>query len=269
MANIVDMHVHTTNSPDAELSEEELARRAVEAGLGGVGFVAHVDFHPKDFCSGYFSPDRYDGAFEEARRAFPGLRILKGLEIGEPHRYEQQARELVQGRRYDFVTGGLHWVGDRMVLDAGGFEGTDPRTLVEEYYRQLLQMASSCGMEILAHVGIFRRGLAKAGLDTSLDETALWPGLLAELLTAMIDRGIALEVNTSGLRRPELVTYPTARVLRMYGSLGGRLVTLGSDTHSDPWVFYGLEEGAGLLRSCGFESVCYFEGGEPVPVPLV
>lgn len=263
MTGIFDMHVHTTNSPDAGLSETEIAKRAVAAGLKGVGLVAHVDFHPRDFCSLFFDPARYDSAVECARGSSPGVRLLKGVEIGEPHLYEHLAKERMDGREYDFLIGGLHWVDDRMVLEAEGFDGVEPLSLVEEYFRQLQEMVSRCDIDILAHVGIFRRGLARAKLDCGFDETALWPALTDGLLAAMIERGIALEINTSGLRRTERVTYPQAPLLRRYRELGGRLITLGSDTHADPWVFYGLDEGVALLQSVGFESAFFFEARQP------
>ncbi len=263
MTGVFDMHVHTTNSPDAELSELEIAERADRSGLAGVGLVAHVDFHPRDFCSRFFDPARYDSAVEGARGAFPEVRLLKGVEIGEPHRYEHLAKDEMKGREYDFVIGGLHWVGERMVLEAEGFEGIEPLSLVEEYFRQLCEIATKCDIDILAHVGIFRRGLARAKLDHGFDETALWPGLIDGLLSAMIDRGIALEINTSGLRRPERVTYPGPPLVRRFRELGGELVSVGSDTHSEPYVFYGLSEGMELLRSSGFDSAFFFEGRRP------
>jgi len=45
-------------------------------------------------------------------------------------------------------------------------------------------------------------------------------------------------------------------------------VTLGSDTHNDPWVFFGLEEGRKLLLESGFESCRYLQAGELRSYPL-
>jgi histidinol-phosphatase (PHP family) len=269
MNRLFDMHVHTTSSPDAGIPEEELAFRASSNGLGGVGFVAHVDFHPMDYCVGAFRADSYDAAFERAlAESDAGLRLMKGIEIGEPHRFGDQIARAVAGRSYDFVVGAIHWVGNQQILDPDPFQHGDPLELVEEYYRELLTMTRTCDIDVLAHAGICRRGMCRAGMDVSFDETALWPGLMTELIDSLIQRKIALEVNTSGLRRPEAVTYPTQKVLSLFSTLGGRMVTLGSDTHSDPWVFYGLSEGSRLLRAEGIDSATVFEGRKPVAVPL-
>jgi histidinol-phosphatase (PHP family) len=262
------MHVHTTNSPDAALTEMDLAKRASVAGLAGLGFVAHLDFHPADACTGFFNGARYQAAVREAQSQNPELTLLCGVEVGEPHLYGLDATETIRGGSFDYVTGALHWLGDQLVLGPDVFKTAQPLEIAERYYRTTLEMLENPQFDVLAHLGIFRRGMALAGLDTSFDETLLWPGLLQDVLGSVIARGIVLELNTSGLRRQERITYPSPPVLKLYRSLGGMNVTLGSDTHREPWIFYGLEEGRMLLLEAGFESCRYFHAGEIKSYPL-
>lgn len=268
MPPLFDMHVHTTNSPDAALTEMELARRASAAGLAGLGFVAHLDFHPRDECTGFFDGARYQAAVRDAQSRNPGLTLLCGVEVGEPHLYGENAMEAIRGGNFDYVTGALHWLDDHLVLGPDVFGAVPPLEVAERYYRTSLAMLENSRFDVLAHLGIFRRGMALAGLDTSFDETLLWPGLLQDVIGAVIERGIILELNTSGLRRREEVTYPSLPVLELYRSMGGAHVTLGSDTHRDPWVFYGLEEGRRTLQSTGFERCRYLHAGELKSYPL-
>ncbi len=268
MPPLFDLHVHTANSPDASLSEGELAERASAAGLGGVEFVAHLDLNPADACCGFFREERYRNAVREAGLRHPEITVLCGVEVGEPHLYGAVAAEILRGHGYDFVTGALHWVDDLLVLDPGAFRREDPLRLVERYYMTTLKMLERPSFDVLAHMGIFRRGMAMAGLDTSLDETALWPDLLQDVLGRLIEKDVILELNTAGLRRLEGVTYPSPPVLALYRSMGGRLVTLGSDTHGEPWVFYGLSEGCNLLVEHGFKHCYYLRSGEPSSYPI-
>jgi histidinol-phosphatase (PHP family) len=270
MPPLFDMHVHTTNSPDAALTEMELARRASVAGLAGLGFVAHLDFHPSDACTGFFNGARYQADVRKARAQSqnPSLTLLCGVEVGEPHLYGESATETIRGKGFDFVTGALHWLDDHLVLGPDVFRSLSHLEVAERYYRTTLQMLESPRFDVLAHLGIFRRGMALAGLDTSFDETLLWPGLLQDVLGAVIARGIILELNTSGLRRRETITYPSLPVLELYRSMGGAHVTLGSDTHRDPWVFYGLEEGRRVLLATGFERCWCLHAGELKSYPL-
>jgi histidinol-phosphatase (PHP family) len=267
---LFDMHVHTEDSPDATFPAAELVRRAGAAGLAGIGFVAHLDRHPEDSCHGGFDPAGYGRSLSRARRAAASeLKVLGGLEVGEPHRYGKRAMQMVEGRSYDFIIGGLHWTRYAgLVLGKESFEGLPADRVIRGYLEESLEIALHSDIDILAHFGLFRRGMGMAGLDTGIAETVLFPDLVRAVLLALIDRGIALELNCSGLRRVEKVTYPTPAILRLFMELGGRLVTLGSDTHSEPWVFYGLEEGRRLLLETGFREAFFCRDRTPEAYPL-
>lgn len=252
------MHVHTASSPDAELSASALCKIACSVPVGRIGFVAHLDMHPLDFCYGGFDEKRYLKELDNASAA-GGPEVLRGLEIGEPHVYWDEASKLFHLKEYDFITGALHWLKNDLVLEESCFDNrNDPLELVEEYYREIRKMVSVADVDILAHMGIFRRGMVRAGLSTDFDETALFPEILREIFTAMLDRGIVLEVNTAGLRRPEKTTYPSPPVIALYRSIGGTAVTLGSDSHRKENAFFGLSAGARLLTEQGFTEAGFF-----------
>ena len=262
-----DMHVHTRSSPDADLSASELCRLGSRAGLERIGFVAHLDLHPGDFCYGGFNEENYLKELDRAQKLNEMI-VLRGLEIGEPHRFQDEASEMFNPGEYDFITGALHWLGDSMILNERPFTEQDPLHLIERYYRETLQMLETGGFNILAHLGIFRRGMARAGKLYDLDETALFPGLLGDVLKKAIETGVAIELNTAGLRRPERTTYPVPSVLHMYREMGGRTVTLGSDTHKQGNAFFGLSEGEALLKETGFKEYGYFRKGRYIRSPL-
>ncbi len=261
------MHVHTLSSPDAELPAAELSRAGESLGVGRIGFVAHLDMHPDDFCFGGFHEQNY---MDELSRASENtcVKVLRGIEIGEPHIYMEQASACFTKEKYDFLTGALHWIGKDLILNEKPFQTEDPLELVERYYRENLLIAASGQVNILAHLGIFRRGMARAGLSTDIHEIQLFPELLKQLFTAMIDTGTALEVNTAGLRRPERTTYPSGEVISMYRATGGERITLGSDTHLREHAFFGLKEGIDIIHSCHFNEYGVFNQGDYLPSPL-
>lgn len=265
------MHVHTSDSPDADIPARQLVRKGMEKSLGGIGFVAHLDLDPEDFCYGRFNAAQYDKSINlAALDAGESLSVMKGLEVGEPHVYEKKAKDIVDYSNYDFIIGALHSVaGIGMVLGKEVYANADPGEVVEEYYRETLLMVEASDIDILAHMGLFRRGLALAGLSYDFDELKLWPETINSILKVIIDRDIALEVNTSGLRRKEKVTYPVPAVLERYRALGGTLVTLGSDTHRKPHLFFGLKRGAALLMETGFSEVYTFRDRSPKPFSLI
>jgi len=251
------MHVHTSDSPDSDIPARRLARLGVKHNLYAVGFVAHLDLNPDDFCCGAFNAEVYDRSILSARKETEGeILLMKGLEIGEPHLYEEQIKQTVNYSNYDFITGALHSVtGIGMVLGAGVYGNVDPAGIVEQYYNETLEMVEKADIDILAHMGLFRRGLALAGIKHDFKDELLWPKIIRRILETLIERNIALELNTSGLRRKERTTYPSREILLLYKELGGSLITIGSDTHREQHKFFGLEHGRDLLFESGFRKV--------------
>src|SRR5215472_15929373 len=90
---------------------EATCRRAVEVGLPAVAFTEHADFtgggypdfHPLD-AGGYRCE------VERCRSLFPGLRVLSGVELGQPHRFPAEAAELLAAAPIDRVLGSVHCV---------------------------------------------------------------------------------------------------------------------------------------------------------------
>ena len=163
MTGYTDTHVHTSSSPDADVPAAELIDMARGAGVSRVGFVAHLDMHPDDFCHGGFNEAEYLSELNHASEK-QGVHLLRGLEIGEPHRFMGEAEKAFSRERYDFIIGALHWLGDRMILDEKPFLAGDPFSLVERYYLETLEILEAGKISILAHTGIFRRGTALPSL---------------------------------------------------------------------------------------------------------
>lgn len=258
--NLADMHVHTSDSPDADITALQLVQKGLQSNISGIGFVAHLDLDPEDFCYGGFNGKIYAESINCARNESMGrISVMKGLEVGEPHIYEEQVKNLVDYSDYDFITGAIHSLkGIGMVLGSEAYIDRDPLEIVEEYYTETLRMVEVSDIDILAHMGLFRRGLALAGLKHDFNEIELWPDTIEEILKVIIERNIALELNTSGLRRKEAITYPIPGIVERFREIGGTLVTVGSDTHREPHVFYGLDKGAELLLKTGFSRIHTF-----------
>ena len=71
---------------------------------------------------------------------------------------------------------------------------------------------------------------------------------------------MALEVNTSGLRQSAGETYPAAWVVRRFRELGGRRVTMGSDSHLPSSFAFGLEEACEIVAAAGFDRLALQRG---------
>jgi histidinol-phosphatase (PHP family) len=83
------------------------------------------------------------------------------------------------------------------------------------------------------------------------------------VLRAAVERGVGLEINTSGLRQAPGEPYPAQTVLSWYRALGGEILTLGSDAHHSDDLGAGVTEALDLARELGFRAIATFEARQP------
>src|SRR3979409_1531254 len=143
-----DLHVHTEWSWDAPRGHmERSCARAIELGLPAIAFTEHDDWalvhegqHSVDIAG-------YLDAVERCRAKFKGLRILTGVELGEPHWYPRETAEVLAAGPLDQFHGSFHGTGRTGELLAPSQfrqrEGIDFRGAVREYLRETLAMVES------------------------------------------------------------------------------------------------------------------------------
>ena len=172
-----DSHVHTEWSWDASHgSMERTCARAVALGLPAVAFTEHVDHtvwsldrahvdegaHLLTFTSpaGLVTPGPFDAvgyldAVAECRDRYPGLRILSGLELGEPHLHTEAVGRVLAAGTFDRVLGSLHCLpdGDGWT-EPGELFGLRPAAeIVRTYLRDVAAMvAVDDAFSVLAHI---------------------------------------------------------------------------------------------------------------------
>jgi histidinol-phosphatase (PHP family) len=83
-----------------------------------------------------------------------------------------------------------------------------------------------------------------------------------------VDRGTALEVNTSGLRHGVREPYPSPDIVALFRALGGRAVTIGSDGHRETQFAWALRDGYAAAAAAGFGDLAFRRGGEPIRVAI-
>jgi histidinol-phosphatase (PHP family) len=266
-----DNHVHTEWSWDADAgSMEASCARAVELGLPSIAFTEHVDFTRWVLAApppggplrdgplgadGRFDPppldvDGYLECLHACRERFPGLRILSGVEFGEPHWHAEELGALLASGAYQRVLGSLHSLaladGPRLVdllYEDDGPDGIDPDEVLHAYLAEALRMVeSSFPFEVLAHVDYPLRRRPAAAKPFEL---AAFEEELRAVLAALARSGRVLEVNTVLRLRPEVVGW--------WREAGGEAVSFGSDAHTPLGVAHDFEEAAAMVEAQGFE----------------
>lgn len=249
---------------------EATCARAVEIGLPAVAFTEHADWtrwggHEErgdvrgSVGEGGFLPppldlDGYLASIDRCRQRFPGLRILTGVEIGEPHLHRPLVDALLGAGAFERVLGSQHSLpgGDGGWIEVRDAYGEIPAVeVVRAYLGEVDRMLrADPPVSVLAHLDYpLRAWPADAGaFDAGTVEDEL-RGVLAVLASS----GRALEVNT------RLPTMPV--VLDWWRQAGGDAVTFGSDAHRPDRLAARFREAAGLVAAHGFAP-----GEDPVGV---
>ncbi len=265
---LIDMHVHSDNSPDGIHSPMYICECAVKNNLGAIAVTDHCEVDT--FFEEKYNNMIFHSFFEcsKARTAFEGdLLVLIGLEIGQPMSNRALADKITKHHSYDFILGSIHKPAgfDKDVKEIE-YDKLDVYRFMEDYFQQLTEIAEWDGCDALAHITCPMRriqGRYKIDFDYSRISAAT-----DELLKTMISHGKALEINTSGLRQAMARTMPDVNIIRRYRELGGRLLTFGSDAHDANDCGKGIREAMETAKECGFDRFAFYVNREILELEL-
>ena len=92
------------------------------------------------------------------------------------------------------------------------------------------------------------------------------------LFEALISKGKALEINTKSIKKHIdggfTRNLPDEGVLNRYRAMGGKYITLGSDSHFAGTLAVCYSEAIEYLKSLGFTETVYFKDRKPYFEPL-
>lgn len=259
-----DNHVHSRWSWDtAGSSSMELAcARAVELGLPGLAFTEHVDFTDwqADDAGSHrghtvgprpqvqpFDVAGYSADLARCREAFPQLRILSGIEAGEPHLFTSSVAAVLGSGDFDRVLGSLHAIednGELQFVDDALFGRLDAHDLMRRYFDELLVLVeSSSSFGVLAHCDYARRYWPARAGDYREDE---FEERYRTVFRALATSGRTLEINT----RSHLAS---AELVRWWWQSGGDTVSFGSDAHDPYSVGTRFAVAVDIVEAAGFK----------------
>ncbi len=257
-----DTHSHTNNSLDSTQSIDDLCQSAIKKGLNAITVTDHADMEDFFEANTIARIEHSLKDTEYAQNKYKALKIYKGVELSGYYHSPQKADEFLKSLDFDLIIGSVHYAKTKEVdtfyslLDFTGFSDTEIYSFLKEYFKNMKIMAEKMDFDILAHLSCPLRYLnGKYNKNMTLDD---FEKEIEEILSLIIERGIALEVNTSGLSGFYKELMPKRHIIEKYFDMGGRFITIGSDSHSPETVGGGFLEAKSLLKEIGFENYCYY-----------
>jgi histidinol-phosphatase (PHP family) len=238
---LVDYHIHSTFSYDGRSSINDLCERAVELKFREIGFSEHVDFDPSDKGFGFFNNDKYESAVKKTQQLFKDkLVIRRGVEIDYQTRFENQIRDWIRGKSFDFVIGSVHYIQGE-IIDQHLLAKRSLKEVYEKYFAEVQNSIDCCLFNIAGHLDVVRKYASDQIIRRRNTEYQM---MLDSILEGIIDRKIFLEINTKPfeLRHDFHDTLPSKKAIRRYLDRGGKRFSIGSDTHIKDELGNGIKE---------------------------
>lgn len=264
-SGLTDYHVHTPLCRHAEGWPVEMAARAVALGLDELGFADHNPM-PSPFDDWRMLAGELPQYLEQvglARARFPDLPIRLGLEMDFLEDCEKWWEQLRGAAPWDFWIGSVHYLADGMEVDnpkyLSRYREEDPARVWAAYWARYEACIRSGWFDFVAHPDLPKKfGFVPRGDLRRFYEPAI---------QALVDTGLAYEINTAGLRKDCRELYPARQFARL-ACEAGVPVLVNSDAHAVSELGAGYAEAVALLREVGYTEVVRFERGRRTAVPL-
>lgn len=245
-----DYHMHTPLCRHAQGEPWEYAARAVELGLDEIGFSDHSPMPRDDFDDWRMFDrqlDEYVAKVHEARARFPQLTIRLALEVDFIPGQEDWIRQLAARHPWDYFIGSVHYVAADWDVDNPNKMDEWRRREVDDVwlaYLDRVEASIRSGLfDIIGHCDLPKKFGHRAQRDVL--------PRYREVMRAAAEQGVAIELNTAGLRKDCREIYPAPAILEA-ARAAGVAITFGSDSHAPGEVGANFAEALALARRVGY-----------------
>ncbi|MDV4151064.1 histidinol-phosphatase HisJ family protein [Clostridium sp. AL.422] len=268
-----DYHVHTNFSDDSEYIMENVIKDAIKMGMKEICFTDHVDYGVKIdvedlnkslYVKKPFLNVNYPLYFDEISKLKEKYKdkivIKQGMEFGMQMHTIPQFQALFNKYHFDFIILSIHQVNNKEFWIYEFQKGKTEREYYREYYMELYNVVRNYhDYSILGHMDLLKRYDDKDGYDSFKENK----DIITNILRYIIEDGKGIELNTSSIRYELDDLMPSRDILKLYYNLGGRIITIGSDSHVKEDLGAHIETLKVDLKEIGFTEFCTFENMKP------
>ena len=276
---LTDYHVHLRPDGPGTTSDlyftaenaAEYRRQAGERGIAELGVAEHIYRFNQALAvwdHDYWKLNAHDDIDAYCEYVRKDTDLTRGIEADFVPGREEQMRDLLDARDWDYVVGSVHFVGHGAVDFAIYDAWTTARSADElwtKYFTWLGELAATGMYDILAHPDLIKHwGRNDPNRPYPDKDVRHYFELAIEQIAAS---GMAVELSTAGLRKPTGEIYPDRAFLEMVVEAGNP-IALSSDAHTPDILGYGYDQAIELLADVGVTEIATFTGREVKLEPI-
>lgn len=237
-----NMHIHSKYSWDSEMDIYEIAQILYEKGIRYGALTDHIEFdrEPLEYVLKKFKIRNI--VIDTINNQYSGkLTLMKAVEISSPHLYKDKVKALDE-LEMDFIMGSIHKVETKINTS---YERTYNKYL---YYSEMLKMVEAKQIDVVGHLDYIDRYDGYSNYSCYQ---------VSDLISAIIENNMILEVNTSSKRRANIELFPSINKLCDYKVLNGDNVIIGSDAHQYNELLDNIDFGEKIVKDLSLKPIIY------------
>lgn len=263
-----DYHLHSFFSSDSQAFVDDIIISAKNKGMSSMCITDHYDMDfpvlPSEPDMTFdLDTDKYLVYMNEVKdRYSKDFDFRIGVELGIMKETQLKLHDYVEKySQFDFIIASSHLVDGLDPYYPEYFQGKTEYEAYYHYFETILDNVKNFkGYNVYGHLDyIFRYGPNKDSNFALSD----YYDLFKDILETIIYDGKGIEINTGSLYKGMSSPHPNIDILKLYKSLGGEIITVGSDAHKPDYVGYGFDIAKDILLSNGFKYYTTFSNMKP------
>ncbi len=244
-----DCHVHTKFSTDSKMNIEDALKRASGLNIGMI-ITEHMDLKYPFEGKFAFDPEEYFNKYSKYRND----KLLLGVEMGIREDCLEENKRLAQSYGFDYIIGSVHVVDNIDIYEGIFYEGRDKKEVYSQYLNAMLESIKKHDfIDSLGHIDYIAR---YARFDDNEIYYREFENEIDEILKILIQNEKAIEINTRRIGNSKVVS-SLIQIYKRYYELGGRIVTIGSDSHTQENIGANFDIAKEMVDMCNLKMVYY------------
>lgn len=267
MAILSDYHLHSSFSGDSTTPMEKMILRGIELGMKNMCFTEHMDMDyvyvkPEEQGKFELNTDSYLFDLIKYKEKYEDrIKICFGVELGVQAHISRELAKYTKEHDFDFVIASSHLCNGKDPYYPYFYEGRSEEEAYREYFTSILaNLKKVSNFDVYGHLDYVVRYGPNKDKDYSYDK---YKDILEAVLLWLIEHEKGIEINTGGIGYGLRELNPCTDIIRRYRELGGEIITIGSDAHTEERIGEGFERAEEILKACGFKYYTIFEKRTP------
>lgn len=248
---IFDSHMHTELSSDSKMLLSEVLNKSSNLNIGCI-LTEHLDLNYP--VEGLFKVNC--NLFFEKYSNYRSENLLLGIEVGLSKTIIKEATMITNSFPFDFILASIHSINDVDIFSDPNKDNLSKESFFKSYFEEMLNdIKLFDNFDSLAHIDYPCRYLPFDDNNIYLSE---YEDYINEIFKVLIEKNKVIEVNTRRFNDEKAIN-SLIPIYKRYNELGGKYVTIGSDSHDKDTIGKNFDIALNIIKECNLTPVYFKE----------